>query len=348
MKRPPRILVIRRRYLGDIVLLGSVFRNLRDHWPTAHIAALVEAPYAGVLALHPDVNETITFPTDGGNWDLARRLRAAGFTHVLDFDNTDKTALLTRFSGAKVRATFNRELIRFRYRWFYTHRAKVTNDEYDRSHITDTYLRLPEAIGVPIRTREIKLVPPAPALEFVQNMIKTQHSHLLVRRNRLLVHPGSRSEFRLWPVERFARVIDRAIKELGAQVAIIAGPGERALVDQIARLATTKPAVVNAPFSIPQVGAFMTQFDAMLCHDSGPMHLAAGVGTRVVALYGSQNATIWRPVGDRHTVLQTSLPCACLPDLPKKCVKSDSYRSYCVRQLTEDQVLDAVATALKA
>ena len=343
-----RILVIRRRYLGDIVLLGSVFRNLRAHWPAAHIAALVEAPYAGVLALHPDVNEAITFPTDGGNWALARRLRAARFTHVLDFDNTDKTALLSRFTGAKVRATFHRELIRFRYRWFYTHRAQVTNDEYDRSHITDTYLRLPEAAGVPVTTREIRLVPPAPALEFAQNMIKTQHPHLLVRRNRLLVHPGSRSEFRLWPVERFARVIDRAVRDLGAQVALIAGPGERTLVTEIARLATTRPAVVNAPFSIPQLAGFMTQFDAMLCHDSGPMHLAAGVGTRVVALYGSQNATIWRPAGDRHTVLQTPLPCLCLPDLPRPCVKADSYRSYCVRQLTEDQVFESVAAALEA
>lgn len=342
-----KLLAIRRRYLGDIVLLGSVFRNLRAHWPAAHIAALVEPTYAGVLPLHPDVNETLTFPANGGNWALARALRAAKFTHVLDFDNTDKTAFLTRFSGARHRVTFHRELVRFRYRWLYTHRARVANADYERSPISDTYLRLPEALGVPIATREIKLAPPAAALDFAQNLIKTQHPHLLVRRNRLLVHPGSRSEFRLWPAERFARVIDRAVRELGAQVALVAGPGERTLATDIAAHATTKPAVVNAPFSIPQLAAFMTQFDAMLCHDSGPMHLAAGVGTRVVALYGSQNAAIWRPVGERHTVLQTPLPCSCLPDVPKRCVKTDSYRSYCVRKLTEDEVFRAVAATLR-
>lgn len=345
---PPQILVIRRRYLGDIVLLGSVFRNLRAHWPAARITALVEAPYAGVLALHPDVDATITFPADGENWELAKRLRAARFTHVLDFDNTDKTALLTRFSGARVRATFQRERVRFRWRWLYTHRARVKNSEYDSSHITDTYLRLPAALGVPITTREIRLVPPAAALDFAQNLVRTQHPHLLMRRNRLLVHPGTRSDFRQWPAERFARVLDRAARELGAQTALVAGPGERGLVTEIARLATSRPAVVNAPFSIPQLAAFLMQFDAVLCHDSGPMHLAAGVGTRVVALYGSQNATIWRPLGDRHAVLQPALPCPCLPDLPRKCVKKDSYRSYCVRQLTEDEVFQAVATTLKS
>ena len=62
----PRILVIRRRYLGDIVLLGSVFRNLRLHWPAATLAAVVEAPYADVLALNPDVDVVLTFPRHWG------------------------------------------------------------------------------------------------------------------------------------------------------------------------------------------------------------------------------------------------------------------------------------------
>ena len=78
-----------------------------------------------------------------------------------------------------------------------------------------------------------------------------------------------------------------------------------------------------------------------------PLGQLRRVGVRVVALYGSQNATIWRPLGEGHTVLQTPLPCACLPDAPTPCVKNDSYRSYCVRKLSEDEVFAAVAAALK-
>ena len=78
------------------------------------------------------------------------------------------------------------------------------------------------------------------------------------------------------------------------------------------------------------------------------MHIAAGVGTPVVALFGSQNATIWRPVGAHHTVLQTALPCACFPPgaLPGECVRGDSYRSFCVRQISEAEVFSAVAKQL--
>ena len=59
MPSRPHVLAIRRRYLGDVVLLGSFLRNLRLHWPEAKISVLVEPAYAGVLALNPDVDETL-------------------------------------------------------------------------------------------------------------------------------------------------------------------------------------------------------------------------------------------------------------------------------------------------
>src|SRR5512138_3775362 len=105
----PRVLLVRRRYLGDIVLLGSVLRNLRLHWPGAHITVLTEMAYCQVIPLNPDGNDVAAFPPRALDWPgFFRRLRIAGFTHVLDFDNTDKTALVTRATGAAVRATFDR------------------------------------------------------------------------------------------------------------------------------------------------------------------------------------------------------------------------------------------------
>ena len=110
----------------------------------------------------------------------------------------------------------------------------------------------------------------------------------------------------------------------------------------------THVVALDRAFSVGQFAALLAQFDVFLCHDSGPMHVAAAVGTPVVALFSSQNATIWRPLGERHTVLQTPLPCACFPagQLPGPCTKGDSYKSYCVRQLTTDQVFAATQAAL--
>jgi ADP-heptose:LPS heptosyltransferase len=118
-------------------------------------------------------------------------------------------------------------------------------------------------------------------------------------------------------------------------------------VQEIRSRAQSHLVALDRPLPVGEFAALAAQFDVFLCHDSGPMHVAAAVGTPVVALFGSQNATIWRPHGDRHTVLQTPLPCACLGDAaPTPCVKGDGYRSYCVRLLTVDQVFAAVAAKL--
>ena len=339
--RVPRVLVIRRRYLGDIVLLGSVLRNIRLRWPRAWISVLTESTYTGVLRLNPDIDAALTFPHRTMAWvGFIRALRRVRFTHVLDFDNTEKTALVTRLTGAAIRATFDRELIPFRHRWVYTHTAKVANAFYDRHHITETFLALPAAAGIPITSREVRLVPIADDI--------TQARKLVARGgNKVLVHPGTRSPFRVWPVERFADVCDRLQDTLGAQVFLTAGPGEHPLVEQIRSQTRTPVVVLDSPPDIGRLAAVLAQFDAFLCHDSGPMHVAAAVGTPVVALFGSQNATIWRPLGPRHTILQTPLPCACIGTAaPTPCVPSDSYRSYCVRKLPADDVFMALARTL--
>ena len=347
----PHILVIRRRYLGDIVLLGSVFRNLRLHWPDARITALTESPYSGVLPLNPDITFALTFPRRLGEWPaFLRALRRARFTHVLDFDNTEKTAALTRFTGALLRVAFDRELIKFRYPRCYTHSAKVTNAFYDSHHITETYLQLLKPLGVPVSSREVRLVPHRTDLATIAPLIGglNRKSRIQNRKSKILVHPGSRSPFRLWPAERFAAVCDRLQDELGAQIFLVAGPAEQALVQQIRGHAKTHLVALDRALTVGQFAALLSQFDLFLCHDSGPMHIAAAVGTPVVALFSSQNATIWRPLGERHTVLQTSLPCACFPagQLPGPCVRGDSYRSYCVRQLDVETVFAAVRDRL--
>lgn len=339
--RVPRVLIIRRRYLGDIVLLGSVLRNIRLRWPRAWISVLTEAAYSGVLALNPDVDASLTFPHRKLQWlGFVRGLRRIGFTHVLDFDNTEKTALVTRLTGAAIRATFNREMIPFRHGWMYTHTANVTNAFYDSHHITETYLALPAAAGIPLSSREVRLVPRAEDAARAQKLIAGDG-------NKVLVHPGTRSSCRVWPVERFAEICDRLQDKLGAQVFLTAGPGEHPLVEQIRSHTRTHVVALDAPRDVGGLAALLAQFDAFLCHDSGPMHVAAAVGTPVVALFGSQNATIWRPLGAGNTVLQTPLPCACIGSAaPTPCTPHDSYRSYCVRKIAADDVFAALTRTL--
>jgi len=336
------------------VLLGSVFRNLRLHWPQAHIALLANPTYAPAAALHADLDRVYRIPKSlGQRLRLIAELRRARFTHVLDFDNATTTTLLTWLSGAPVRATYHREGYRLRRGWMYTSIAPITARDYHTLHITEAYLALLSAIGVPIRTRDPSLSPSDADIARVQKFApptRPTTPALQKGRPRVLIHPGASRPARVWPLERFAAVCDRLHGELGADVFLIAGPSERTAARTIRNAARSQPVVIDEPLGIGEFAALCRHFDLMLCNDSGPMHIAACMGTRVVALFGSQNAILWGPIGGQqngHTILQTSRPCTCLNDLSKPCLKSDDPDwSYCVRKLSVEQVVEAVRVAL--
>lgn len=343
----PNLLIIRRRYLGDIILLGSLIRNLRLHWPGARLTLLCDAAYADAARLHDDLDAVLHYPSSGWRWPaFLRAVRRSRYSHVLDIDNRDKSALCTRISGAGVRVTFHRDHPRFplRHGWVYSHIVPMSRDWHDSHHITEIYHALLAPLGVPIAVTHVPLHPRDEDVAAVRTLLEPADCP------RIVIHPGSRSRHRLWPVERFATVCDRLQKDLGARVYLIGGPGEHTVIDDICRRTRKRPSVIERRLSVPELAALMTQFDLLLAHDSGPMHVAAAVGTRVVALYGSQSATIWRPVGHGHQLLQTPLPCPCFPPgtLPEPCLRNDAYRTYCVRQIDADRVVEAVAATLRA
>jgi heptosyltransferase III len=338
MAQNPRILVIRRRYLGDVVLLGSLFRNLRLHWPASHIAALVEPRYGEILALNPDVDAVVA-PPGFFRWaPFVARLRKQGFTHVFDIDNTEKTAMVARLSGAAFRVVLHHGTRPLKLGYLYSHVAHEPSEVHENQPITEYYLKALAPAGVPIATRDIRLVPR-------ESDVEDWRRYVGARGKVLLVHPGSRSQSRIWPADRFAAVCDRVQDELGVQVVLVGGPSEKRLLDEIRVKARTHLLEIEDPPSLTKLAALARVSTALLCHDSGPMHVAAAVGTPVVALYGSQNPILFPPAGEGHRILVPAMPCSpCL--VPDACRPPDSYRTYCVRRHSAEDVFAAVKAVL--
>lgn len=340
MENTQRVLVIRRRYLGDVVLLGSLLRNLRLHWPAAHLAALVEPAWAPILSLNPDVDQVLELPKGLSAWPgFVSRVRAARFTHVLDIDNTEKTALVSRLSGAPLRVALHHGAHPVKLRALYTDIVYEASEVHEAQPISEYYMKALGPAGVPVATRQVRLVPREADVQEWRRFVGASG-------RTLLVHPGSRSAWRIWPSDRFAALCDRVQDELGTQVVLVGGPSEGGLIATIRSKAKTHLLVVEGQTPLPKFAALAAACGVMLCHDSGPMHVAAAVGARVVALYGSQNPVLFRPHGEGHTQLVPPSPCAaCVA--PEKCVPADSYHNFCVRMHTVDTVFDAVRAALR-
>jgi predicted lipopolysaccharide heptosyltransferase III len=343
---PPRFLIIRRRYLGDLVLLGPLVRNLRMHYPDAKIAALAEFPHVEVAKLNPDIDETITLPRSDAPlraWlHVLRTLRRARFSHVLDLDNATKTGFLSRITGAKTRIALLHELPA-RSPWLYTRLAIDPAEQHERRTVSEYYLQTLPALGLPIKNVPVRLIPRAEDLAEVRRWLEAQVP--AGPKHRVLVHPGSRSSYRVWPAERFAAVIDQLNALEGIQVVLLGGPSDQSTVTDILGRVRTHVVTRPQPPSIAQFAAIASLCDITLCHDSGPMHVASAVGSTVVALFGSQNVALWRPPGNDHVVLQAEQPCLTCVD-PGICVRDDSYRNLCVRRIAVDQVVAALTKKL--
>jgi ADP-heptose:LPS heptosyltransferase len=124
------------------------------------------------------------------------------------------------------------------------------------------------------------------------------------------------------------------------------GPGDRALIEAVREKAHSHLFTLPKTPSLAQFAALARLSSTVLCHDSGPMHVAAAVGTPVIALYGSQSSVLFRPAGEGHILLQPSLPCGAACVSPAECRPPDSYHTRCVRRLTSEEVFLAVRTQL--
>jgi heptosyltransferase-3 len=355
MARRPRILVVRRRYLGDTVLMEPFVRNLRAHWPEAWISMVVDTPYVGVLADVEELDEIVEMPVGrlgfAGHlrrWGRAlRTVAATPYDLVFDLQRNERAQLLVLLGRAGRRVTMVPPGRPLRRRRLYTDVLEATPGDEAGLHTVDLNNRLLEAVGVPTPHR-VPLLPVPEGERAAARAILHGSSGLAPGRDGLLlmVHPGSGAEARRWPPAGFARVADHAACRHAAQVVVLAGPGEEALAGAVVEAMTERGRVIQAPGSLRTLAALLAEADLFLCNDSGPMHVAAAVGTPVCALYGAESDVTWAPLGTPraagHRTLRPSVPCGPACVNRAVCVPGDLMRMHCIRRIPEEDVLDAV------
>jgi heptosyltransferase-3 len=299
----PRVLLLRRRYLADVVALTAVTRNLRRHWPNAECVVACESRFAEALALAPDPIAAVAWPTSWTQWIRCRRHgRRAGFTHVIDFEGTRGSAFLARGTRAAVRlAAPDGPVVTPRA---YTETAPSAALD---STLAGRFLRALPAIGVPPGPDEVRLEPRAADVAALARYVGASPRVLLV-------HPGAKDPSASWPAEKFAALIDTVQDELETQVVLDGGPRDGPLVAEIRARVRTHLMPVPGGQTVARFAALARLSHAVFGPTGGLMHVAAAVGTPVVALTAGDavapagNATTrWRtlatpaPGGDAST-----------------------------------------------
>ena len=333
---PERILVIKLRYVGDVLLATPVLSRLREGFPKAHLTMLVNPGTDEVVRGHPALDEVLILERGSvvGQWRFVQELRDRSFDIVVDLTDGDRSALLGRLSGAPVRLGYNSE---GRWRGFlYT---KVIEADRFAMHTVRYHLAATESLG-------LTGPPPAPILTVTP---EAQHEGDRLLREAgidgmlplVCLHPGARWWFKSWPAERFAALADLIQTETSAQALFLGGELERSLSDRIAGGMKTPFHSLIGKTSLLDLAAVLERASLLVTNDNGPMHMAAAMHIPVIGLFGPSDPTAWGPWGDGHRTFYKGLDC-------RACFHPDCFRGEqnCMRLITLDEVWEGVLEKL--
>lgn len=371
LKHAPRRIVVRGvNWLGDAVMTTPAVARLRERFPEARITLLTQPKIAGIWERHPAIDEAIAFPPGTGVWTVGGRLREKGFDLAVVLPNSPRSALEALLARIPRRVGYARPwrnwmltlpvperpgFVAMRQRttaevkWRIAHPPPKPPVIPSAAHQVHHYLHLVGALGA-------QAVPTPPQIAVGNDEVAA----VRVRFKWPATGAASKPLFGLnagaeygpakrWPVERFIEAAIRIHARTRCHWWILGGRGDRERAEQISsgiRGGCPPTSIVVTSLAgattLRELCAALKACDAVLTNDTGPMHLAAAVGTRVVALFGSTSPELTGPglPGDaRHRILRGRAPCA-------PCFRRDCPVGYrCMTDLSTDQVVEAVIAA---
>jgi lipopolysaccharide heptosyltransferase I len=326
----PRILLVKLSSFGDVLHTLPTLEALRVAYPEAHIAWLVEASYAPLLAGHPALDEILEAPRlhpgellRSSNLarlrSLLRHLRAQSFDLVLDVQGLLKSAIWVAMARSPRKVGYDRTR-EGSYRAL-TERVPPFDPE---AHAVLRNLNLAHYLGAP---------PTLPRFHLGLDA-GVDTSELISReagRPLAVLHPGARWASKLWPAASWAQLAEWLSHDRGFRVAITGSRADEKLIAEITR--KTQAPVLNlaGSTSLAQLAGILRKTRIAVTTDTGAMHLAAALGTRVVALFGP--TAPWRtgPFGEGHQVVRLKLACS-------PCFKRHCSEPLCLKDLTPEMV----------
>lgn len=335
-----RVLIVRLGAMGDIVHAVPVAAALRAAMPDARIDWLVSARHRALLDFVPVIDRRLALadrpvsgekPT-GAGWSgivaAVRELRTSRYDVALDLQGLIKSAILARSSGASRVIGFAKAHLREPLaRLFYTETREPTS----AVHVIEKNLSMLAALGIASGPPRFPFeAPPSGAVVSARERLELQPDERFA-----VINPGGGWPNKLWPIARFGAVAAGLRQRHGLRSIVLWGPGEQPLADAVVAYAGGAAAVAPAT-SIGDLLALVSAGALMISGDTGPLHLAAAMGTPIVGLYGPTSPARNGPWSPDDVTTSRFEQCVCHHE--RRCRRGDG----CVVDISVDEVIAAV------
>jgi lipopolysaccharide heptosyltransferase II len=353
---PQRILVIRLDLIGDLVLSMPLVRALKRSYPQVEIDLLALPASAKVVMHDPELTDIITYDPNiwrrpkaliqPKNWrdafSLRRRLRARHYDIAVSVFGP-WAGIIAVLSGAKRRVGFGRES----YPGFMTDNVPGGHwSPGDHKHEVDYCLELAKSSGA--------ITSPADRIPrlYVDPQACQQLEQLLMQQGVQQAKPvivchvsSNNGQSKRWPIPYWATLIDKLIREQGAQVIFTGAPVDTPLIESVSHRMQEQAINLAGKTSLPQLVALLQRADLVISGDSGPIHIAAAVGTPLIAIHGPTDPALSGPVSPTATILRSDIWCSPCYNA-RDTADCRFFTTQCMKNISPAQVLEVVKAKL--
>jgi len=291
-----RVLLVRFSSIGDIVLTTPLVRALRRRHPDAQLIYVTKRAMAPLVTDNPHLSQVIALEPDEPLAQLARRLRALQPTHGLDLHGSLRSAALRLLVRARWSGYAKRKLAR-------TLLVATKLDLYRGDvPVAERYFEAARRLDVTPDDGPPEFFLGAAARERVARWLAERD---LATEPIAALAPGAAHATKRWPIAHWQALAGR-LREAGYRLVVLGGPDDRGVAQQLGPLAES----AAGEFTLQETGACLARAKVLISGDTGVMHMATGVGTPVVALFGpTVRAFGFFPYHGRATVLAQDLRC---------------------------------------
>lgn len=333
MTNQQNILIVNVNWLGDVLFSTPFLRAVKENYGQAHLAVLAVPRVRQILEGNPYVDEVIIFDERGKDknivawFKLIAALRKKQFHLAFILKPSFNRTLILKLSGIK-------EIIGFDHpknSALLTRKIKFPR----KMHKVDHFLSIAEGLGLKISSRNYEFIPARADRERIEELfaLKKIDRSLPV----VVLNPGGNWLPKRWPAENWTALAKAIKKEWQVNLIITGMDKDKELAKKITSGLQGGIFDFTGETTLGELAALMQKVTLVISADSGPMHLAAAVGTKVIALFGPTCAELTGPYPpDKHTVLQKNVGCV-IPCYNQKC---PDYR--CMKAITSDDVINAM------